>query len=84
MSNNTTTRRPAPSTPDHLRDVEAALPPLATIAEARAALRYGDSTIRQLIRSGQLRAIRSTPTGSSRLLIPRSEIIRFLCERPAA
>lgn len=67
--------------PEHLVDVAKALPPLATIPEACAALRMGATTVRGLVRAGQLRAIRSSPTGSARLLIPRSEILRYLESR---
>lgn len=64
--------------PEHLRDVADALPPLATVPEATAVMRLCSSKVRQLVARGELRAVRSSPTGSARLLIPRSEILRYL------
>jgi excisionase family DNA binding protein len=71
-------------TPDYLRDVEASLAPLNTIPEVCKITRLGDSTLRQAIKRGEMRTLRRAPTGSSRVLIPRSEVIRYLTEREAA
>lgn len=67
--------------PDYLRDVEATLAPLNTVDEVCRVARIGDSTLRQAIKRGEIKALRRAPTGSSRVLIPRSEVLRFLLDR---
>jgi excisionase family DNA binding protein len=63
---------------DWIADVVAPLPALATAQEASAALRTSPRNLRRHIAAGRLQAIRAEEAGSSRVLIPRAEIERFL------
>lgn len=51
---------------------------LLTLAEAAAELRCSKSTVQRLLRRRKLRAARNADAGSSRVLIPRSEIARYV------
>lgn len=51
-----------------------------TFKEACAALRCSDGTLRTLLRKGLIRRMKIHNSGSSRVLIARSEIDRFLAE----
>jgi len=68
------------STPhtDWISDVVADLPALATAAETSKALRTSPRNLRRHIAAGRLVAIRAEESGSSRVLVPRAEIERFL------
>jgi excisionase family DNA binding protein len=76
-----------PSTPKpipaHLQELAEELPLTLSLKEAANALKMHTRTVQRLISSGQLRAMRAVLTGGSRILIPRSELVRFLSERPA-
>ena len=63
---------------DWVAETVSGLKPLATAAEASAALRTSPRNLRRHIAAGRLRAIRAEESGSSRVLIPRCEIERFL------
>lgn len=66
----------APS--DWIADAVASLHPLATLFEAAATLRMCTRSVRRMVATGRLKAIRSRESGSSRVLIPRVEIERYL------
>lgn len=51
---------------------------LLTIAETARMLRMSDRNLRRLIARGRIKAMRARQTGSSRVLIPREEIERYL------
>lgn len=63
---------------DWIGDVLASLPPLCTTAEAAKALRTSRRNLYRLTSAGRIRAVRREHAGSSRLLIPRTEIERYL------
>lgn len=76
-------RRPVvdsePFDADWVRDVVAKLPPLATISETAKTLRMSARTVSRLLAQGRLNAVRTgVGGGSSRVLIARAEIARFL------
>jgi excisionase family DNA binding protein len=54
------------------------LPPLLTAEEAASLLRTSRRNLQRWIASGRLRAIAGGVGGSSRVLVPRTEIARFL------
>jgi hypothetical protein len=62
--------------PDWISETVAHLPALATASEASAVLRTSTRNLRRHI--GRIRAFRAEETGSSRVLIPRAELERFL------
>lgn len=68
---------PAPHV-DWIADVVAQLNPLTSAAEASNALRTSPRNLRRLIAAGRLRAVRAHESGSSRVLVPRLEIERYL------
>jgi excisionase family DNA binding protein len=68
-------------TPAHLRELAAELPALLTFAQLRDVLQCHTRTLRTIIASGELRYVRRMHSGSARVLIPRSEVIRWLAER---
>lgn len=63
---------------DWIEDALAALPPLVTVAEAMTVLRTSRRNVYRLTATGRVKALRDQPAGSSRLLIPRSELARYL------
>jgi len=66
------------NTADWIADVVAGLAPLCTASEAANALRMSPRNLRRLIVQGRIGALREKTTGSSRVLIPRVEIERYL------
>jgi excisionase family DNA binding protein len=67
-------------TPSHLREVAAELPVMMTFAQVRDdVLRCSTRTLRNIIASGELRCVRRMQ--GARVLVPRSEILRWLAER---
>lgn len=64
--------------PDWVCDVVASLQPLVTVAEAARALRMSERNLRRLIVAGRIVRLRARESGSSRVLIPRREIERYL------
>lgn len=54
------------------------LPERLTVAEAAKELRCSPCNVRKLVRQGRLRGEKVSTGGSSRLLIPRTEIARVL------
>ena len=79
---NTHARHDAESEPfeaDWVRDVVVKLPPLVTISETAEALRMSRRHVSRLLARGRLDAVRTgVGGGSSRVLIARAEIARFL------
>jgi excisionase family DNA binding protein len=63
---------------DWISDTVASLKPLTTADEAANALRTSPRTIKRMIADGRLTAVRARESGSSRVLIPRAEISRYL------
>jgi excisionase family DNA binding protein len=64
---------------DWVRDVVAKLPTLATVSETADALRMSRRTVSRHLARGRLNAVRTgVGGGSSRVLISRAEIARFL------
>lgn len=59
-------------------DATRDLPPLLRLKEVCAALRVHDRTVRRLIKSGRLHALKYGEAGSSRIIVPRAEIARYL------
>lgn len=67
--------------PDYLQELKASLPLLLLFQEAAELLRMHPRTLHRYIANGSIRAMRSMSAGASRVLISRSEILRFLSER---
>jgi excisionase family DNA binding protein len=63
---------------DWITEAVASLPPLASASEASALLRCSPRQLRRLVAAGRLAGIRACETGSSRLLVPRASIERYL------
>ncbi|MCK6460273.1 MAG: helix-turn-helix domain-containing protein [Planctomycetes bacterium] len=61
----------------------AARSEVLSLDEAAAALGISSSTLRRRIRSGQLRALRTSPGPGGRLRILRSDLARLLTEMGA-
>jgi excisionase family DNA binding protein len=66
------------ATPDWIGDVVSGLHPLATLDETAEALRRCTRSVRRLIDSGRLAAVRDP--NSSRVLVPRKAIEAYLRE----
>jgi len=57
----------------------ATLEPLAYgVVDASVVLGLSESTVRALVRAGELRVARAGNSSQARILIPRSEIVRWL------
>ena len=65
-------------TPDWVAEAVASLPPLVTTGEAIATLRTSKRNLYRLVAAGRLHAVRQAERGSSRLLIPRASIEKYL------
>jgi excisionase family DNA binding protein len=68
------------STPqaDWISETVAQLEPLATATEAAKVLRTSPRNLRRMIVDGRIHAVRGRESGSSRVLVPRVEIERYL------
>jgi excisionase family DNA binding protein len=72
-------KRPnADERPAWVTEAVAELPAIARIEEVAGVIRMCPRTIRRLIASGQLTAIRGRESGAARVLIPRAEVARYL------
>ena len=67
--------------PAHLREVAATLPLMLTFADARAVMCTSVRTLRAILARGEVRSVRAKRSGSARVLIPRSEVLRWMTER---
>jgi excisionase family DNA binding protein len=56
------------------------VPALATLPEAAHALRTSTRTMRRLISMGRLQVVKLRIGGSARVLVPRVELERLVCE----
>lgn len=65
--------------PEHLREVEAELPVIVTFDQTREVLQCSVRTLRDIVARGELRCVRRMK--GARVLIPRSEVLRWLAER---
>jgi hypothetical protein len=75
------TRRTVVTSPldsDWIQDTVGQLPSLATLAETAEALRMSVRNVHRLVARGRLIAVRAGAGGSSRVLVPRAQIARFL------
>lgn len=59
-------------------EIENSLPAILTASEAAHALRTSARQLRRLIVAGRIGAMREHASGSSRVLVPRAEIGRYL------
>jgi hypothetical protein len=69
--------------PAHLRELAESLPLTLPLQDAAKVLCMHPRSLQRLVASGELRAMRSRQTGAARVIIPRSEIIRYFVEHPA-
>ena len=63
---------------DWVAEAVAELPPMCRIAEVSGVVRLGPRQIKRLIAVGRIHAVRNVESGSSPLLVPRSEVERYL------
>lgn len=66
--------------PPHLQDLATSLPVTLGLAAAAEALCMHPRSVQRLIVAGELHAMRAKLSGGARLIIPRSEIIRWCIE----
>lgn len=71
-------------TPAWVSDVIATCPPMMTYSDVGDVLQVSPRTVRRLIATGSLTAVRSTFSGSSGVRIPRAELGRYLASLGAA
>lgn len=64
--------------PDWVDEALATAPPLLTVLEAAVLLRMSRRQFYRLLSVGRIKAFRSTESGSSRNLVPKTEIARYL------
>lgn len=69
--------------PDHLRELAKELPITLNLAAAASVLCMHQRSLRRLIASGAIRATRSSLNGSGRIIITRSEVLRWFADHPA-
>jgi excisionase family DNA binding protein len=63
---------------DWISETVQTLAPLATAKEAAAVLRMSQRQLRRLIIADRIPAIRGRESGSSRVLVPRASIEKYL------
>lgn len=83
MRSQSVTKKITFEVPVYLEDLRASLAPLLLVGEAAEAMRMHPRTLQKFIARGVIKAVRAQQAGSSRVLVPRSEVIRFLTERPS-
>jgi excisionase family DNA binding protein len=69
--------------PPHLQDLAENLPLTLPLKDAAKVLSMHPHTVQRMIVSGEIHAMRSKLRGASRIIIPRSEIIRWCIEHSA-
>jgi excisionase family DNA binding protein len=69
--------------PPHLRELSESLPLTLSPDEVAKVLQVTSRTVRRMVATGELHAVRSIASGSARYIIPRSELIRWMAERGA-
>ena len=69
---------PVVPNPDWVEEALADAPPLLTVPEAAKLLRMSVRSFYRLVSTGRLKAFRAADAGSSRHLVPRSEVGRYL------
>lgn len=69
--------------PDYLRELVEGLPLMLTLQEAAGVLRVHPRTMQRIVADQEVVAMRGKLTGPSRVIIPRSEIVRWLLEHSA-
>lgn len=70
--------RSSPLHSDWIQDTVGQLPTLATLAETAEVLRMSVRNIHRLVANSRIIAVRAGAGGSSRVLVPRAQIARFL------
>lgn len=68
----------SPIVSDCITEIENSLPALATADEAAKALRMSGRNLRRLVVAGRITALRAKESSTSRVLIPRAEVGRYL------
>jgi hypothetical protein len=76
-------RQKVEDVPEHLRELAQELPLTLNLQESADVLKMHPRSVQRLIASGELRAMRSHLSGGARIVITRSEIIRYLSTRDA-
>lgn len=69
--------------PEHLRDLAESLPLTLSLKEAAEHMKMHKRSVQRLIASGEIRATRSRLSGGSRIVITRSEIVRWFAAHDA-
>lgn len=64
--------------PDWVDEALASTPPLLTVLEAVVLLRMSRRHFYRLLAAGRIKAFRASESGSSRHLVPKTEIARYL------
>jgi hypothetical protein len=67
--------------PVELRDIAAELPATLTREHAIEVLHMTERTFSRAVRRGELRIIKTSAGRSGRVIVPRSEILRWMSER---
>lgn len=70
-----------PEIPEHLRELSERLPLTLTLKEAAEHMKMHKRTVQRLIADGELKATRSRLSGGSRIIITRSEVVRWFASR---
>lgn len=63
---------------DWIDEALAGLPPILTVSEAMRVLRSSSRNLRRMVGDGRIQGLRSVDAGSSRVLIPRVSVERYL------
>lgn len=69
--------------PDHLQELAAELPLTLTQQQAANVLCVHERTLQRMVAEGEIRGVRRQLSGRSRVIIPRSEVIRWMREHSA-
>lgn len=66
--------------PEFLEDIARNLPLTLSTEELAQVLRVSRRTAQRIMSSGAVRTIRTMSTGSARVMVPRSEVLRWLTQ----
>jgi excisionase family DNA binding protein len=83
MMTHNTQRKPAAEAqvPAFLRELAEKLPLTLTLQEAADHMKMHPRSVQRLIAKGTIRASRANTKGPARLVIPRSEVLRWFAAR---
>lgn len=81
--NATARKKIEPEVPEHLRELAKELPLTLDLKQTAEVLKMHKRSVQRMIAAGEIRATRARMSRGARVIITRSEIIRWFARREA-